>query len=115
MRDIEELKEQVILEYILSYDLDIAMMKCQLTTDEQKLLKNDDSFTYRVEYHDALIREDIMSTMIVNMRGPDAKLAQKAANDLGNILYKEKFKTNNEAPKGQVPDSIVLVGEGPEE
>ena len=114
MRNIEEITEQVILEYTLSYDLDIAMMKCQITIDEQKLLKNDTSFMYRIDYHDALIRESIMSTMIINMRGPDAKLAQKAANDLGNILYKEKFKTGNEAPKGQVPDNIILVGEEPD-
>jgi hypothetical protein len=111
--DIEEKKEEVIIEYKLSYDLDIAMMKCSLTSDEKKLLKNDSSFMYRIDYENALIRENIVKTMIVNLNGPDAKLSQKAAIDLGNILYKEKFKSGNEAPKGQVPDNIILVGEGP--
>ena len=113
MKDIAETKEEVVMEYKLSYDLDIAMMKCRLTPDEQKLLKNDDSFMYRIQYEDALIREGIISTMVTNMRGPDAKLSQKSAVDLGNILYKEKFKAGNEAPKGIVPDKIILVGEGP--
>ena len=112
MEDIEQTKEEVIMEYKLSYDLEIAMMKCQLNPDEQKMLKNDDSFVYRIAYEDALIREGIISTMVTNMRGSDAKLSQKSAVDLGNILYKEKFKTGNEAPKGIVPDSIILVGKG---
>lgn len=115
MSDIEEMKEEVVMEYKLSYDLDISMMKCNLTSDEKKLLKNDSSFMYRIDYEDALIRESIISTMVTNLRGSDAKLSQKAAIDLGNILYKEKFKSGNEAPKGQVPDNIVLVGEGPDE
>jgi hypothetical protein len=114
MRDIEVLKEEVVIEYLGSYDLEIAMMKCNLTSDEKKLLKDDASFMYRIDYQNALIREDIVTVMIVNLKGPDAKLSQKAAIDLGNLLWKEKFKTNNEAPKGVVPDSIVLVGEGPD-
>lgn len=113
MEDIEQTKEEVIMEYKLSYDLEIAMMKCQLNSAEQKMLKHDDSFMYRIGYEDALIREGIISTMVTNMRGPDAKLSQKSAMDLGNILYKEKFKSGNEAPKGMVPDKIILVGEGP--
>lgn len=113
MRDLEEIKEEIIIEYISSYDLEIAMMKCNLNSDEKKLLKNDSSFMYRIDYQDALIRETIVTTMVNNLKGPDAKLSQKAAIDLGNLLWKEKFKSGNEAPKGVVPDNIILTGEGP--
>ena len=112
MKDIEQMKEEVIIEYKLSYDLEIAMMKCRLTLDEQKMLKNDESFTYRISYEDALIRESIMTTMKTNLEGVDPKLSQKAAVDLGNLLWKERFKSGNEGPKGIVPDSIILVGKG---
>ena len=113
MNSLEEKKEIVISNYQLSYDLDIAMMKAGLTTEEKKLCKNDQSFMFRVNYQDALIRETIIKTMVANVESFDSKLAQKAAVDLGNILWKEKFKSKDEGPKTEVPDNIVLKGKGP--
>lgn len=115
MQSIEEKLEEVLMQYKLCYDLDIAMTMSELTSDEIKYLKNNDSFMYRIEYENAVIRQDIMTVMKNNMKGPDDKLAQKAAVDLGNLLWKERFKTNSEAPKGIIPDSISLIGEAPEE
>ncbi len=110
MQDLEEKKEEVIMQYKLSYDLEIAMMKVDLTSEEKKLLQNDTSFMYRIDYQDSCIRERIMATMIDNLSSPDDKLAQKAAIDLGNVLWKEKFKGKDEGPKSLVPDTIILKG-----
>ncbi len=114
MLTLEEKKEEIVAQYRLSYDLDIAMLKVGITPEEKKLLLNDQSFMYRIEYQKATIREQIVSTMIDNMQIDDPRISQKAAVDLGNLLWKEKFKGNNEGPKGQVPDSIILVGVTPE-
>jgi len=78
MQSLEEKKEQVIIQYMRSYDLDVAMMKVGLTSDEQKLLKNDTSFMYRVNFQDATLKEDIVTTMIDNMKNGDPKLSQTA-------------------------------------
>lgn len=110
MRSLEEKKELVIANYVQSYDLEIAMMKVDLTSDEKQLLLNDTSFMYRVNYQNSLVREEIISTMIDNMRHGKGPLSQKAAVDLGNILWTDKFKGKPEGPKNTVPDKIVLVG-----
>lgn len=111
MLSLEEKKELVIANYQQSYDLEIAMMKVGLTSDEKKLLLHDESFMYRVSFADSLIREEIIGTMLDSMRSADVKLAQKAAIDLGNILWKDKFKGNaDEGNKSQVPDQIILKG-----
>lgn len=112
MDSLDEKKEQVLIHYRKSYDLDIAMMKVDLTTEEKKLLLSDPSFMYRVHYADALIREEIVETMVDNMQGGDPKLSQKAAIDLGNILWPDKFKGKDSGPKQMVPDTIVLKGVG---
>jgi len=108
---LEEKKEQVILQYTLSYDIDIAMTKVDLTPDEKKMLLRDEDFLYRLNYQDALIRERIVSTMLENLTAGDPRLTQKAAIDLGNLLWKEKFKsTESTSTKNQVPDTIILKG-----
>jgi len=109
LRDIYELAELVIQEYSKSYDLDIAMMKAEVSSEEAELLKKDEEFMYRVAYEDALIRESIIETMVSNMKH-DQRNSQKAAVDLGNILYKSKFNKKEEDQKGQVPDKIILSG-----
>ena len=68
MLSLEEKKESVIIEYTKSYDLDIAMMKCDLTTDEKKLMQNDTSFMYRISYADAIIREKIITEIWKQIR-----------------------------------------------
>ena len=110
MRSLEEKKELVVANYQLSYDLDIAMMKVDLTEDEKKLLLNDTSFMYRIKYEDATVREDIMKTMIRNMqcKGP---ISQKAALDLANVLWADKFKNKEGSTQPLVPDKIILKGE----
>lgn len=110
MHSLEEKKELVIENYRMSYDLDIAMLKVGLTDDEKKLLLNDTSFMYRINYQDALIREDIMATMLSNMhnRGP---ISQKAALDLANVLWADKFKNKESGPPSIIPDKIILKGE----
>lgn len=113
MRSLEEKKEEVLIHYSRSYDLDIAMMKADLTEDEKKLLQHDSSFLYRISYQDARIREEIVEVMVGNLRSADDKLAQKAALDLGNLLWKEKFKNNETKPQQIVPDQIILKGEKP--
>lgn len=99
------------MQYRQSYDLDIAMTMADLTEDEKKLLKNDSSFMYRITYQDAIIREKIVGTMLDNLDTPDPRVSQKAAIDLGNLLWKEKFKGNDDGKgKGVIPDTIVLKG-----
>lgn len=110
MYSLEEKKELVIANYIMSYDLEIAMLKVGISPEEKKLLLNDTSFMYRVSFQDALIREKIIETMVGNMKIGPGPLSQKAAVDLGNILWKDKFKDKGDEPKGQVPDRIILVG-----
>jgi hypothetical protein len=112
MESLDEKKEQVVMQFRLSYDLDTAMIKVDLTDDEKKLLLADESFMFRIRYQEASLKEDIVSTMVENLNNSsDPKLSQKAAIDLGNIMWKEKFKGKGEdETKGQVPDSIVMVG-----
>lgn len=110
MDTLEEKKEQVVMQFVLSYDLDIAMIKVDLTEDEKKLLLKDEAFMYRIKFQEASLKENIVKTMVTNLHSDDAKLSQKAAIDLGNILWKDKFKGKEEESKFQVPDSIVLVG-----
>ena len=112
--DIDELKERVVEHFVRSYDLETAMMKADLTTEEKSMLQRDTSFMFRIDYLMAEVRENIVTTMVDNMNGHDEKLAQKAAVDLGKILWAEKFSGKPEAPKGQVPDTIVLKGAKPE-
>ena len=112
MYTLEQKKEMVIIQYQLSYDLDIAMTKVDLTEDEKALLKRDKSFLYRIEYQDALIREKIISTMLDNLDTPDPRISQKAAIDLGNLLWKEKFKGSDDNKGVVVPDTIILEGVG---
>ncbi len=107
---LDEIKEQVVMQFRLSYDLDIAMIKVDLTEDEKKLLLKDESFMFRIKFQEASLRESIITTMIDNLKNGDPKLSQKAAIDLGNIMWKEKFKGKDEETKGQVPDKIVMVG-----
>ena len=113
MFSLEQKKEMVLMQYKLSYDLDIAMTKTDLTEDEKALLKRDKSFLYRIEYQDAMIREKIVSTMLDNLDTPDFRISQKAAIDLGNLLWKEKFKGSDNNNKGVImPDAIILEGVG---
>lgn len=109
MLTLEEKKEEVLIHYRKSYDLEIAMMKVDLNTNEKNLLLHDSSFMYRIAYADAIIREEIVDVMTNNLRSSDDKLTQKAALDLGHLLWKEKFKGGGGAPK-MVPDVINLVG-----
>ena len=109
VRDMEVVAEMVVIEYSKSYDLDIAMMKVEVSKEEKELLIKDADFMYRIEYEDATIREDIIKTMVHNMRY-DQRNSQKAAIDLGNILYKSKFSKKEEEQKSVVPDTINLVG-----
>ena len=109
MLTLVEKKEEVLTHYCKSYDLEIAMLKADLTTDEKKLLLHDTSFMFRVDYYDALIREDIVTVMVDNLRSDDDKLAQKAAIDLGNLIWKKKFK-GDVKEKQIVPDQINLCG-----
>ena len=116
MYSLEEKKELVIGEYRKSYDLDIAMMKCDLTTEEKKLMLNDTSFMFRISYEDALIREKIIQPMINNLTSADEKTAQKAATDLGKILWKDKFNNKDDGNnKALVPDVVILTGKKPKE
>ncbi len=109
---LEEKKERVIMQYMLSYDIDIAMMKVGITSEEQKLLKSDTSFMYRINFQDATLKEDIVTTMHDNMKNGDGKLSQKAAIDLGNIMWPEKFKNKGDnEPVHNIPDKIILTGE----
>ena len=108
---LETKQEEVIINYKLSYDLDIAMLKAEVTPAEQKVLLRDESFMYRIAFEDAMIQEKIVKTMITNMTMfDDPRISQKAAIDLGNLLYKKKFKATDETVKNQVPDKIVLSG-----
>ena len=110
VRNITELGEIVVAEYTRSYDLDIAMMKAEVTNAEEELLRKDAEFMYQIKYQDSLVREDIIETMVVNMRVGNPSARQKAAVDLGNILYKSKFSKKEEEPKTIVPDKIILQG-----
>ncbi len=112
MDTLDEKKEQIIMQYMLSYDIDIAMLQAGITVSEKSLLIRDEAFMYRINFQDAKIKEDIISTMTDNMRNGDPKLSQKAAIDLGNILWPEKFKTKGDENKGLIiPDTIILTGE----
>jgi len=116
MLELEEKKEMVILQYTLSYDIDIAMMKCDLTTKEKKLMLNDTTFVYRIAYEDALIREKLIGRMTESLESADDKLAHKAAIDLGNILWPAKFKSKDDgSAKAIIPDIIILKGKKPKE
>lgn len=106
----EEKQEHVIMQYKMSYDLDIAMTKIELTEDDKKAMLEDKSFMFRISYADATIREKIVETMVSNLDSENESLSQKAAIDLGNILYKSKFNKKEEAQKSVVPDTIILVG-----
>lgn len=106
----EEKQEHVIMQYKMSYDLDIAMTKVELTEDDKKAMLEDKSFMFRISYADATIREKIVETMVSNLDSENESLSQKAAIDLGNILYKSKFNKKEEAQKSVVPDTIILVG-----
>ena len=110
MYSLEQKKEMVIMQYQLSYDLDIAMVKVDLTEDEKALLKRDKSFLYRIEYQDAMIKEKIVTTMLDNLDTPDPRISQKAAIDLGNLLWKERFKGSDDNKRQIVPDTIILEG-----
>lgn len=110
MQTFEEKKEEVIEHYKRSYDLETAMMQADLTTEEKQMIQRDTSFTFRLDYINAKVREEIVTTMLDNMRSEDPKLSQKAAIDLGKIVWAEKFNGKPEEPKGQVPDSIILKG-----
>lgn len=109
MLSLEEKKELVIANYKLSYDLDIAMLKVDVTEDEKKLMLHDSSFLYRVEYEKAIARELVVSTMFANMmlKGP---ISQKAAVDFGNLIWPEKFKGKDTGPVVTIPDTIILKG-----
>jgi len=111
LQDFEEKKEEVIGHYKKSYDLETAMMRADLTTDEKKMLQRDTSFLFRLDYITSELRESIVSTMINNMRSENENLSQKAAVDLGKILWKEKFGINEPTPKGMIPDQIIMTGE----
>ena len=111
MYSLEQKKEMVIMQYQLSYDLDIAMVKVDLTEDEKALLKRDKSFLYRIEYQDAMIKEKIVTTMLDNLDTPDPRISQKAAIDLGNLLWKERFKGSDDNKRQIVPDTIILEGD----
>jgi hypothetical protein len=111
-KPLDEKKEEVIMHYKRSYDLDIAMMKADLTSDEKALLLRDTSFMFRVNYEDAEIREDIISTVVTSMGDNDQRIAHKGAMDLGALLWPEKFKNTDKGEKSPVPDTINLEGEG---
>ena len=110
VRDIDELGELVVMEYTKSYDLDIAMLKTDVSVEEKELLLKNEDFMYQVSYQDALIREIIIETMVGNTKVGNPSLRQKAAVDLGNILYKSKFSKKEEQEKTIIPDSIIMVG-----
>ena len=110
VRDIDELGEIVVVEYAKSYDLDIAMMKAEVSAEEKELLTKSEDFMYQIAYTDALVREEIIETMVTNVRIGNPSTRQKAAVDLGNILYKSKFSKKDEEIKTVVPDKIVMVG-----
>ncbi len=107
---LEDLVEEIVMEYAKSFDLDVAMMICEVTPEEKAILIKDKDLLFRLEYHDAKIRAKIIDTMIKNMDLAKGPLSQKAAVDLGNILYKEKFSKKELDIKLTVPDTITLVG-----
>lgn len=114
MHSLEEKKELVLDNYSKSFDLEVAMMKVGLDADEKKLMQNDESFMYRVRYADATVREEIIGKMTTAMRDDDIRVGVKAAIDLGNLIWRDKFKAKEDDGKNhQVPDSIILVGKGP--
>ena len=108
--NIDELAEMVVMEYSKSYDLDIAMMKAEVSKEDREKLEKNSDFMYMISYQDALIRESIINTMVCSMNSGNPQLKQKAAVDLGGILYKSKFSKKEEAPKTIVPDIINLEG-----
>ncbi|RLI52340.1 MAG: hypothetical protein DRP09_18135 [Candidatus Thorarchaeota archaeon] len=107
---IEQLIELVVIEYSKSYDIDIAMLKAEVSDEDRAILEKDSDFLYRIAYEDALIRETIIENMVKNVKSSNPQLSQKAAVDLGNILYKSKFSKKDEPMKLIIPDKIVLVG-----
>lgn len=112
MSDMAEKKEQVLTQYKLSYDLDVAMMKAGLTKDEKDYLTRDEEFMFRIDYANACLRESLIGTMVDNLHSEDPRISHKAALDLGNVLWPEKFKGKQEDDKNKslVPDKIVLKG-----
>lgn len=109
--DFEQQKEIAVEAYSRSYDLDIAFTTAEFTSEERAMLQRDTTFMSRINYIDAKLKEEMIETMLSNMREGKPELAQKAANDLGKIIWPEKFSGKVPEPKGQVPDSIVLKGE----
>jgi len=110
VKNLEELMEEVIMQYTQSYDLDIAMLKADVSMLDQKIMLSSESFMFRVKFQDAIIKEKIMKPMLRNLDSVNPSVSQKAAIDLGNIIYKERFGKQEEEAKSLVPDSIVMVG-----
>lgn len=112
-KHLDQLKEEIIMHYKLSYDLDIAMMKCQVDKETQKVLKKDKDFMFRINYEDALLQENIVSTLRHSMNSEDDKLAHRAAIDLGNLYYKKRFREKDDDTRAAIPSTIILKGRAP--
>lgn len=105
------LKERILASYEESYDLDVAFMKNAVSSDIASMLKRDTDFMYRIHYADAKLREKLIGTMVHSLDSEDEKLSHKAAIDLGNVLWPDKFKAKGEEKnQSLVPDSIILRG-----
>ena len=103
-------KEAILMQYQGCYDLEVAMLLADLTPNEKQVILRDELFMVRVNFVDAQLRKKLIGTLVDNLDSDDERVAHKAAMDLGNVIWTDKFKGKPEQAAQTVPDSIVLEG-----
>lgn len=110
----EEIKEKIYNSYCMSLDLDIALLKEDLTDVEKQEIIEDEQFNIRLRLEKASIKEQIIqSLMHLGFNSINDSVRLSALNKLGELLYKEKFKGTNNTEDHKKPIKVVLEGVSP--
>ncbi len=91
MKNIDELKEQVIALYEKNYDLDLCFDLLNVEEKVQRAMEEDGMFTDRLKYISAQLKQQIIGTLIPLMDSKSEKMKYNSAIAVGKMLYPERF------------------------
>lgn len=94
MRDLIQIKEQIVESYSRTFDKDMAYAKVSLTTQEKEILDKDEDFQNRLYIYKISECETLIERLKQFKDSEDDKIALKATIELGQNIYPEFFKPN---------------------
>ena len=94
MRDLAQIKEQIVESYSRTFDKDMAYIKVGLTPEEIEILEKDEDFQNRLYIHKINECEVLIERLRKFKDSEDDKIALKATIELGQNIYPEFFRSN---------------------